>query len=235
MGSPSASPLRHLVGGKVPLLVKVLYTAFVCVLVPVYWMGYGPTNFLYFCDVALFLTLWAVWTENPLPAGMAAVGIVLPQMVWVADFVAGLFGVQITGMTAYMFDAGKSPFLRGLSLFHGWLPFLLLYLVYRLGYDRRSLPAWTVLAWVLMLVCYFLMPAPPVPADNPNLPVNINYVYGLSDAEAQHWMPPPAWLAFLMIGLPVVCFLPTHFILRAVCRPSASGKGNRVPAFPALL
>jgi hypothetical protein len=193
--------------------------------VPVYWKNYGPTNFLYFCDISLFLTLWTVWTENPLPAGMAAVGITLPQMLWVADFVAALFGLQLTGMTAYMFDAGKSLFLRGLSLFHGWLPFLLLYLVYRLGYDRRSLPAWTVLAWVLMLVCYFLMPAPPAPADNPNLPVNIDYVYGLSDAEAQHWMPPLAWLAFMMIALPLLFFLPTHFILRAVCRRPDAQRG----------
>ena len=28
-------------------------------------------------------------------------------------------------MTAYMFNATNSLFLRGLSLFHGWLPFLL--------------------------------------------------------------------------------------------------------------
>ena len=32
-------------------------------------------------------------------------------------------------MTDYMFDADHSLFLRGLSLFHGWLPFLLVYLV----------------------------------------------------------------------------------------------------------
>ena len=52
---------------------------------------------------------------------------------------------------------------------------------HRLGYDRHAFWAWTVLAWVLLLVCYFLMPAPPAPTGNPNLPVNINYVYGLSD------------------------------------------------------
>jgi hypothetical protein len=48
--------------------VKVLYTAFVCVLVPVYWRDYGPTNFLYFCDVAVFFALAAMWTERPLLA-----------------------------------------------------------------------------------------------------------------------------------------------------------------------
>jgi hypothetical protein len=198
---------------RVPLWLKLALTAFCCVQVPVYWWAYGPTNFLYFCDVTLFLALAAAWTEHPLPAGMAAVGILLPQMLWVVDFAGGLVGKPITGMTAYMFNEKSSLFVRAISLFHGWLPFLLLYLVYRLGYDRRSLPAWTVLAWGLMLVCYFLMPAPPPPADNPNLPVNIDYVYGLSDEKAQDFMPPLAWLAFMMVALPVVFFLPTHLIL----------------------
>ena len=41
---------------------------------------------------------------------------------------------------------------------------------------------WTVLAWVLILICFFFMPPP-----NPNAgltPVNINYVWGLNDAAA---------------------------------------------------
>ena len=45
------------------------------VLVPVYWYYYGPTNFLYFCDVALFLTLAGIWLESPLLISMCAVGI----------------------------------------------------------------------------------------------------------------------------------------------------------------
>ena len=75
------------------------------VLVPVYWTQYGPTNFLYFCDIALFLTLAAVWMENSLLASMAAVGIILPQMLWCADFAAHLAGFKVTGMTDYMFEA----------------------------------------------------------------------------------------------------------------------------------
>ena len=39
---------------------------FVAVLVPVYLRDYGPTNFLYFCDVALLMTLVAIWTESSL-------------------------------------------------------------------------------------------------------------------------------------------------------------------------
>jgi len=217
---------------RIPLAVKVVFTAFVAVLVPFYWKAYGPTNFLYFCDVALLLTLVAVWTEHPLPAGMAAVGITVPQMLWVADFLAVLCGGQITGMTAYMFDPGIPLSARVLSLFHGWLPFLLLYLVCRLGYDRRSPIAWTVLASGLMLVCYFLMPPPPAPAAVPgqtNPPVNINYVYGPGDANPQHWMPPLAWLGLLLAALPLAFYLPAHFFLRWL----AARCGSRVVGEPA--
>jgi hypothetical protein len=201
-----------LVAPRVPLAVKLGYTAFMAVLVPVYWANYGPTNFLYFCDVALFLTLAAVWSESALLASMAAVGIVLPQMLWVADFIAGLLGVHLVGMTAYMFDGNRSLFLRGLSLFHGWLPFLLLFLVKRLSYDKRALPVWTGLAWALVLFCYFFMPGP---TPNPGTePVNINYVHGMSDTAAQTWMPPLAWLATLLVGLPALLYFPTHLALK---------------------
>ncbi|PAW83574.1 MAG: hypothetical protein B9S33_13555 [Pedosphaera sp. Tous-C6FEB] len=197
---------------RLPLAVKLGYTAFMAVLVPVYWANYGPTNFLYFCDVALFLTLIAVWRESALLASMAAVGIVLPQVVWVVDFAAGLCGVNLLGMTAYMFDEQRSLFLRGLSLFHGWLPFLLLFLVKRLGYDKRAFPLWWALAWMLVLFCYFFMPGPtPTPSSSP---VNINYVHGMSDTAAQTWMPPLAWLATLMAGLPALLYFPTHLALK---------------------
>jgi hypothetical protein len=67
------------------------------------------------------------------------------------------------------------------------------------------------------------MPAPPAPASNPNLPVNINYVYGMSDRQPQTWMPPLAYLGLLMVGLPTCVFLPTHLVLRGIFRVSQSG------------
>ena len=54
------------------LALKIAYTAFMAVLIPVYWHYYGPTNFLYFCDVALILTLIAIWPENALLISMCA-------------------------------------------------------------------------------------------------------------------------------------------------------------------
>jgi hypothetical protein len=199
---------------SIPLPVKVAYTAFMGVLLPVYWYFYGPTNFLYFCDVALILTLVGVWRSSPLLISMCAVGILLPQLLWVADFICGFAGIRLTGMTTYMFNPNSPLFLRGLSLFHGWIPFFLLYCVWRLGYDRRALRAWTLLAWALLLVCFFLMPEP---MANPGLrPVNINYVWGMSDTAKQTMMPAYAWFLALMAGLPLLLFIPTHAILSRV-------------------
>jgi hypothetical protein len=207
---------------RVPLAVKLVYTAFVAVLIPVYWHYYGPTNFLYFCDVALILTVIAIWPENALVLSMCAIGIIIPQAVWVVDVLANAVGVSLTGMTDYMFDANRSLFLRLLSTFHGWLPFLLLYLVSRTGYDRRALRAWTVLAWVLLFICFFLMP-PPNP--HPRLtPVNINYVWGLSDYAPQKWVPPDVWFVGLLIGMPLLIFAPTHFALARLMPQAQVGK-----------
>ena len=214
---------------RIPLWVKLAYTGFVCVLVPHYFRTYGPTNFLYFCDVALLMALIAVWKEDALWASMPAVGILIPQALWIVDFLGGLLGIRVVGMTAYMFDANIPLFARWLSFFHFWLPLFLPWLLGRLGYDRRALVAWTAVAWGLILVCYFLMPAPPAPPDNPNLPVNINYVYGLSDERPQQWMPPLAYFGLLMIGLPVCVFLPTHLILRSTFRSSAEPRPDREP------
>lgn len=198
---------------RIPLWLKLLYSAFVAITVPYYWHAYGPTNFLYFCDVSVFFALGAVWLEWPILASMPAVGILLPQALWMIDFLAALCGLNLTGLTAYMFDTSIPLFTRGLSLFHFWLPILLVWLVWRLGYDRRALVAWTLLAWCLLIVCYVWMPAPPPPSDNRSLPVNINYVYGLNDQHAQTWMPQNVYFALLMLVLPLGVFVPTHYIL----------------------
>ncbi len=198
---------------RIPLVVKVLFTAFMMVLVPVYLINYGPTNFLYFCDVALIMTLVALWREDPLWASMPTVGILLPQAVWMVDFLGGVLGFDLLGMTAYMFNPNLSLFARGLSFFHFWLPLLLLWLTWRLGYDRRALAAWTVCAWILMVVCYFFMPAPPASLDNPNLPVNINFVYGPSEKKAQEWLPEKLFFGLLLVAMPLLVYTPTHLVL----------------------
>ncbi len=199
---------------RIPFIFKVIYTTFVAVLVPYYWKAYGPTNFLYFCDVALLLTCVAIWMENSLLISASAVGILIPQAVWVVDFFGGIVGHSPIGMTSYMFNQNLSLFTRGLSFFHFWLPFVLVWLIWRIGYDSRALKVWTGLAWCLMLVGYFVLPAPPAPPVNPNLPVNVNYVFGLNDNSPQTMMPALAWLGMMLVGLPALVYVPTHAFLK---------------------
>jgi hypothetical protein len=210
----SASDPQHRV---LPLWLKVAYTLFLCVMIPLYWREYGPTNFLYFCDIAALITLVALWRESALLASIAAVGILVPQLVWVLDFLAHFAGLKITGMSNYMFDTKIPLFTRGISLFHAWLPFLLLFLTCRLGYDRRALSRWIVLGSALVVICFFWMPPPGTKLPNPKQPVNINYVYGFSDDAPQSWMPAWAWFLVILIGQPVLFAAPAHLALRRFC------------------
>lgn len=209
---------------RLPLWLKIVYTAFLAVLIPVYWVNYGPTNFLYFCDVALFLTLIGMWRESPLLISLPAVGILVPQVLWCADFLVNVLGGHLTGMTDYMFDPNRSLFLRGLSLFHGWLPFLIYYAVRRLGYDRRAFAGWSAICVGLCLIAYFCLPAAGAVLPNPKIPRNVNYVFGLSDETPQRWLPPLAYLGAWIAALIGLVYAPTHLLLRKTC-PAAVRAG----------
>lgn len=205
---------------RIPLWLKIAYTGFLAVLIPVYWINYGPTNFLYFCDVALLITLVGIWREDALLISMPAVGILIPQALWCVDFLVQLCGGRLTGMTGYMFDENRSLLLRGLSLFHGWLPFLLFYLVHRVGYDRRALLGWSSLSLGLCLTAFFLLPAAGAELADPQLPRNVNYVFGMDDAKPQELLPPPAYLGAWIVALTGIVFVPTHFLLKKTCKPA---------------
>jgi hypothetical protein len=93
---------RALTTVRVPLGIKLVYTLYMAVLIPVYLKTYGPTNFLYFCDMALFMTWAALWSESAILTSAAAVGIVLPQLLWAIDFLATGLGWPLIGLTGYM-------------------------------------------------------------------------------------------------------------------------------------
>ena len=200
-------------GRKLPLWLKITYALFVCVLVPSYWYHYGfADSFLWISSLALLVTLVAVWLESPLLASMQLVSAFLLEMMWIFDYVVRLItDVQLVGIAAYMFDEEKPVWLRGLSLFHAVIPFLLLWVVYRLGYDRRGWIVQTVFAWLLLPFCFFFTD----PAKN------INWVRGPGQ-EPQKVVHPGVYLAAQMAFLPLCVYLPTHLGLRA-WMPAAPG------------
>jgi hypothetical protein len=198
----------------IPIWVKVVYTAFMAVLIPIYWRSYGPNDFLWFCDAAAILTVFGLWLESPLIASINAVAMTLPQTIWIIDFLA--IG-HIVGVSKYMFDPGVQLYVRALSTFHIWLPVLLLWMVKRLGYDRRAIVYQIVLGTALLIASYMLTDPRRRP-DYPSAAVNVNRVYGLDPVAAQTRFPPLAYLAVEIVFWPVVFFIPTHFLLRRAFR-----------------
>lgn len=190
---------------RVPLALKIGYGGFLGILVPVYWRHYGRSNFLWLSDLALFGTTAAVILEEPLPASMAAVGVLPLELAWNVDVASG---GRLLGLAGYMFDERKPIGLRALSLFHVALPPTLLWMLRRFGYDRRALGLQTLLVAALLPLTYALT-APEK---------NINWVFG-PGAEPQHRLPARLYLALEMIALPTVSMLPTHAILKRIFDP----------------
>lgn len=191
---------------QIPLWLKVSCTLFVCLLVPVNWMQYGPGNFLWFSDIALLLTVPALWLESALLASMMALAVGLLEVAWIVDFFVRLItGVSVTGLSSYMFDPKISLLIRALSLFHIALPLLLLWMVYRLGYDSRALGAQTLLAWIVLPMSYLLT----------GRSENVNWVYGFGN-QPQRWMPARLYVTLLMALFPLVIYLPTHLLLKGL-------------------
>lgn len=192
----------------ISLWIKVPYTVFVCVLVPVYWIQYGPANLLSGSDIALLVTLLAIWTANRLLASMMALAVLLSELAWNVDFLSRLLvgseAVPLAG-TQYMFDTDIPLFVRALSLFHVALPVILIWLMYHLGYDRKAIYFQTLLAWIVLPITYaFTEPAK-----------NINLVFGFGH-EPQTAMPGLLYLGLLMLLFPLFIYLPLHVLLNRV-------------------
>jgi hypothetical protein len=186
--------------------VKIAYTALVVLIVPVYAVHYGWRNFLWFSDIALITVAIALWLESALLASMMALAVLVPELVWTASYFGRLlFGARATDLAGYMFDGRIPRFIRGFSLFHLILPPILIWMLYRLGYDKRALPAQTLLAWIVLPLTYAVVR----PQDE-----NINWVYGFGERQTR--FSPRTYLALVMIALPLLLYVPTHLVMKAL-------------------
>jgi hypothetical protein len=186
-----------------PLWLKIVYSLFAFMLVPIYWRQYGPVNFLWFSDVALFALVPALWLESPLLVSMMALAVLLPELAWNLEYFLRLAtGVRLYGLTDYMFDARIRKSIRALSLFHVVLPPMLMWLLWNLGYDDRALVWQSVLAAVVLLLSYRFS----TPEEN------VNWVYGFA-AKPQQKLPGPVFVLLLIVLFPAALYLPTHLLL----------------------
>jgi hypothetical protein len=200
---------------RVPLSVKLAYTLWMVVWVPVYWIENTPSNFLWICDFANFVLLAALWLESPLLATSQLAGIFVIQVVWAVDFFGALLsGRHPIGGTEYMFDAAEPLWFRGFSLFHLWTVPLLAWLVRRVGYDRRGWRLEAAIALVLF----------PLGQQVGTRAQNLNWTWAPFGIE-QTLLPP---LLFAFLAVPVVVlllFLPGDRFARAVAASRAGPSG----------
>jgi hypothetical protein len=113
--------------------------AFVLVLVPAYASAYGPRNFLFLCNLSVFLTTIGLWTGSRLLLSSQAVGLLAIAAAWTLDLsLRLLLGRHLVGGTEYMWDARFPLATRLLSFYHVAESLVLLYALRRLGYDRRG-------------------------------------------------------------------------------------------------
>jgi hypothetical protein len=190
--------------GLVPLWLKIAYGAFVPFLIYIYWPRYGPSNFLWLSDIALFFTAGAVIFEIPLLAAMPAVGVLPLEIFWTVDFILlGRFG-----LTSYMFDKQYPLWLRAISLFHLALPPTLIWILWNAGYDPLAFPLQLALTLAVLTFCYLF--------TEPDK--NINWVFGPGE-KPQKKMAPLRYFLLLIVVIPVGVMTPTHFVLNWLFGP----------------
>jgi hypothetical protein len=190
----------------VTIVLRALFTALVAVIVPVYFVKYGPANFLWFSDIGLFGITAALWLESPLLGSMMALCVLLPETLWLVSLLTGVLtrGRAATTLAAYMFDAKIPRHLRALSLvFHTALLPGALWLVYRYGYDSRALGAQWLLAWIVLPATLWLAPRQK----------NINWVHGFGHPPRTPFRP-GLHFALMLLVYPALVYLPAHWLLR---------------------
>jgi hypothetical protein len=188
---------------RLPLWLKILWTVFVIVWAPVYRHQYGAQNFLYFCDLGNFFIAAALWLESPLLFSWQASGLLVFQTLYSVDLIgAALLHRHLIGGTEYIFDPRVPLFVRVLGLYHIVTPLILLWGIYRLGYDGRGWKYQTLVTCIVIPINYFWRPQ-----------YDVNWARGLFSHE-QHFAPGVVYLAAYLILVPLVVYWPTNLILQ---------------------
>ncbi|MGO8794463.1 MAG: hypothetical protein ACLQLC_06545 [Candidatus Sulfotelmatobacter sp.] len=187
---------------RIPLWMKIAWTLWVLVWAPIYWRQYGLQNFLFFCDIGNIMIAVGLWMESPLIFSWQAVSLLLFQTLFTLDLIGALAsGRHFIGGTEYMFDSSIPLAIRLLSLFHVLTPPLLLWAIFRLGYDRRGWMLQTLTAWIVLPINYFWRPQ-----------FDVNWARGPFFHE-QYVVPGPVYLLLYLTIVPAVIYFPTHRLL----------------------
>lgn len=192
---------------RIPLWLKVVWTMCLIVWIPLYWRQYGSQNFLFFCDLGNLLVAAGLWLESPLIFSWQASGLLLFQTLFTIDLAGALVsGRHLIGGTEFMFDSQVPLPIRLFSLFHVVMPPLLLWAIWRLGYDQRGWKYQTLTAWIVVPINYFWRPE-----------YDVNWARGLFFRE-QRAVPGLLYLLAYLIVVPAAVYYPTHRFLAWLVR-----------------
>jgi hypothetical protein len=201
---PGGNTMRAM---RIPLWLKLIWSIWVLVWIPIYARQYGLQNFLFFCDLGNILIAVALWLESALVFSWQAVGLLLFQILFIADLAGALItGRHWIGGTEYMFDPQIALPIRLLGLFHVVTPPLLLWAIWRLGYDARGWKYQTLTAWIVAPVNYFW-----------RAQFDVNWARGPFFRE-QHAVPGILYLLIYLIVVPAGVYYPTHLFLAWLTR-----------------
>jgi hypothetical protein len=201
---------------ELPQLVRWAALVWIAVWFPAYWHAWGLANFLHLCDLAVIVTCIGLWTGNRLLLSSQAISSLLVDLVWAIDAAWKIVVKHhLIGGTEYLFDAHVAMWIRLLSLFHVVLPPLLLWVLWRTGYDRRAWSLQSAIALVVFVASRFTNPA-----------TNINFAYR-DPFWHRSWGPGPVHVAASVLFMAMVVYLPTHQLLCRLYRPSRAGTSHQ--------
>ena len=191
---------------KFPAALRWGSAVWLAVWIPAYWHTWGAVNFLHFCDIAVVLTCAGFIFDSTLLISSQAIASLLVDATWIVDVSSKiLFGRYLLGGTDYMFDLHYALWVRLLSLFHVAMPLLLLWAVWRYGYDRRGLTLQMGIAFLAFIVSRFTIPA-----------LNMNYAFADPFFHRQ-WGLAATHILVIFAFMLFVVYLPTHFALVKIC------------------
>ena len=174
---------------------------------PSYWRTWGAANFIHLCDIAVILTCIGMWTHSALLISSQAVGILMVDAIWTVDAASRvLIHRALVAGNEYLLDARFPAWIRLLTLFHLVMPALLLWGVYRMGYDRRAWALQSVITLPVFVLARFTRPA-----------TNIDFAF--FDPFFHHQIgPAPLHILIIWLFMVLVVYLPTHLVLKHLFR-----------------
>jgi hypothetical protein len=188
---------------SIPPGAQWLTLSWLALYLPVYTQAYGVWHFFQLCNAGLIISCFAILSRQQLFISSQALGSSGIGLFWVADQLAWIgTGQPLHGGTAYLWQSSIPPLARILSIYHVVLPLILLWIVYRRGYERRAwLLQCSILAGTGLIGVWF------APATE-----NINYVFYWPDETVSYTI---SWPRLITMFLVVSCALywPLHRLL----------------------